>query len=153
MRQLVNSGISIALGLGIAGVVQAQQSPVDRAIKLRQSVMTLQGATLGGALGPMVQGRVPYDKAVFAENAHFLEMLAKRPWQAFSVAGSDQGNTRMKPEALKDVAKFKEFSDKLQMETTALAKAADGGNIDEIKRQFGVVGQTCKQCHDAFQKP
>ena len=38
----------------------------------------------------------------------------------------------------------------MAMEIANLNKVAQAGNLDDIKKQFGAVGQTCKACHDAF---
>ena len=42
---------------------------------------------------------------------------------------------------------------KLQEEVAKLNAAAKTGNLDAMKAAFGAVGQTCKGCHDSYQKP
>jgi cytochrome c556 len=125
------------------------QKPED-AVKYRKAVMTVMG-NHAGRLGAMANGRVPFDAKAAADSAALLESLSKLPWEAF-VAGTDKGETRAKPEIWTEQAKFKEGADKLQAETTKLSAAAKTGNLDSVKTAFGSVGQTCKACHDAYQK-
>ena len=61
-------------------------------------------------------------------------------------------DTRALPAIWTEQAKFKEGADKLQTETAKLSAAAKTGNLDSVKTAFGSVGQTCKACHDAYQK-
>jgi cytochrome c556 len=125
------------------------QKPED-AVKYRKAVMTVMG-NHAGRLGAMANGRVAYDPKAAADSAALLESLSKLPWEAF-VAGTDKGETRAKPEIWTEQAKFKEGADKLQVETAKLSAAAKTGNLDSVKTAFGSVGQTCKACHDAYQK-
>jgi cytochrome c556 len=112
--------------------------------------MTIMG-NHAGRLGAMANGRVAFDAKAAADSAALLESLSKLPWEAF-VAGTDKGETRAKPEIWTEQAKFKEGADKLQVETAKLSAAAKTGNLDSVKTAFGSVGQTCKACHDAYQK-
>lgn len=125
------------------------QKPED-AIKYRKSVMTVQAAHFG-RIGAMVNGRVPYDAKVVADNAAIVETMSKLPWSAFG-PGTDKGETRALPAIWTEQAKFKEGADKLQAEATKLTAAAKTGNLDAVKTAFGAVGQTCKACHDAYRK-
>jgi len=102
-------------------------------------------------VGAMVNGRVPFDAKVAAENAELVADLAKLPWPAFG-EGTDKGETRAKPEIWKESAKFKELSDKFQAETVKLQAAGKTGNLDAIKVAFGATGASCKACHDNFRK-
>ena len=70
------------------------QKPED-AIKYRKSVMTVQAAHFG-RIGAMVNGRVPYDAKVVADNAAIVETMSKLPWVAFG-PGTDKGETRALP--------------------------------------------------------
>ena len=125
------------------------QKPED-AIKYRKSVMTVQAAHFG-RIGAMVNGRVPYDAKVVADNAAIVETMSKLPWVAFG-PGTDKGETRALPAIWTEQAKFKEGADKMQSEVAKLSAASKTGNLDAVKTAFGAVGQTCKACHDDFQQ-
>lgn len=125
------------------------QKPED-AIKYRKSVMTIQ-ATHFGRIGAMVNGRVPFDAKIAADNAAIVETMSKLPWAAFG-PGTDKGETRALPAIWTEQAKFKDAGDKMQAEVAKLSAAAKTGNLDAIKTAFGAAGQSCKACHDDFQQ-
>jgi cytochrome c556 len=96
-----------------------------------------------------VQGRVPFDAKVAADNIAIAETMSHLPWAAFT-EGSDLGDTKAKPEIWRDSAKFKAAAEKMQGEMAKLAAASKTGSLDAIKAAFGPVGASCKACHDDF---
>jgi cytochrome c556 len=146
--------ITSALGLAAAMTAlpaAAQYRNADAAIKYRQSAMALQGNHMG-RLGAMVNGQVPFDAKVAAENIEISAVLNRLQFAAF-IDGSDKGNTRAKPEIWTEKDKFNAAIAKSQEDMLKLAAAGKTGNLDQIKAAFGTVGQSCKACHDAYQKP
>jgi cytochrome c556 len=125
------------------------QKPED-AVKYRKAAMTIMASHFG-RIGAMANGRAPFDAKTAADSAALVETMSRLPWEAFG-PGTDKGETRALPEIWTEPAKFKEGSDKLQAETAKLNAAAKTGNLDAIKTAFGAVGQSCKACHDAYQK-
>jgi len=139
-----------AIALTVALPASAQFRKPEDAIKYRQSVMTLQGHHVGRIFG-MANGRIPFDAKKAAEDAELLNSLSQLPWVAF-VEGTDKGNTNAKAEIWKEKAKFDQTASKLQEDVAKLNAVAKTGNLDQIKAAVGSVGQTCKSCHDNFQK-
>jgi cytochrome c556 len=130
-------------------VAHAQFAKPEDAIKYRQSAFSVLGNHFG-RLGAMVNGRVPYDAKIAADNAALVATLAKLPGGAFPV-GSESGlNTRAKPEIWKDNAKFAAAFDKMVDATGKLPAAA--GDPAALKTAFGAVGATCKACHDDYRR-
>ena len=127
----------------------AQFRKPEDAIKYRQSVMFTMATHFYSRLGPMVNGRVPFDAKAAAEHADVVAILAKLPWPAFG-PGTDLGNTDAKPAVWTEQAKFKEGHEKLVAETAKLAAAAKTGNLDTLKTAFASTAGTCKACHDSF---
>jgi cytochrome c556 len=128
---------------------QAQFAKPEDAIKYRQSAFSLMGAHFG-RMGAMVNGRVPFDAKVAADNAVLLVALSKLPGGAFP-AGSESGlNTRAKPEIWKDNAKFTAAYQKMVAEIGKLPAAA--GDAGTLKTAFGGAAATCKACHDDFRR-
>lgn len=128
---------------------QAQFAKPEDAIKYRQSAYSVMGNHFG-RLGAMVNGRVPYDAKIAADNAALVATLAKLPGNAFPV-GSETGlNTRAKPEIWKDTAKFTAAFEKMVDATSKLPAAA--GDPAALKTAFGAAGATCKACHDDFRR-
>jgi cytochrome c556 len=129
----------------------AQFAKPEDAIKYRQSAMALQGATLGRVFA-MANGRVPFDAKVAAENIEIIGMLNRLQFAAF-VEGSDKGNTRAKPEIWTQKDKWASLVARSQEDVAKLVAAGKTANLDQIKAAVGPVGQSCKACHDEFQKP
>jgi cytochrome c556 len=143
--------IAVAATLvALAAPASAQFAKPEDAIKYRQSALSVMG-THFGRVGAMVNGRVPFDAKIAAENADIVADMAKLPWAAFGAGTDKGGNTRAKPEIWTEQAKFKEYSDKMTAESTKLAAAAKTGNLDTLKTAFGATAATCKACHDAYQ--
>ena len=136
---------------GLTGIVSAQFSRPEDAIKYRKSVMFIIAQHFG-RLGDMVKGVKPYEQDKFSSNAALIENLSTLPWEAFLTAGSDKGDTTMKANVLKNTEEFKELSETYQQETIKLVSAAKSNDIDAIKRQFGNVAKSCKACHSKFRK-
>lgn len=136
--------------LGLTMSMTALAAKPEDAIKYRRGVMAAQGWNMGN-LAAMVKGEKPFDKAEFAQRAANLAALSKMAPEGFAVPGSDQGDTKAKPEAFTD-GKFKGGLDKLSAETAKLAQVAAGGDLAAIKPQFGEVAKLCKGCHDNYRK-
>ncbi|PUE35020.1 cytochrome c [Limnohabitans sp. Jir72] len=128
----------------------AQFAKPDDAIKYRKASYTVM-ATHFGRLGAMANGRMPYDAKLASENAELVVALAKLPWTAYG-EGTDNGETRAKPEVWKEAARFKDASDKMQAEIGKLNVAAKAGNVEALKAAFGPAAASCKACHDTFRK-
>jgi cytochrome c556 len=141
-----------ALGCGLLSALPAaaQFAKPEDAIKYRKAALTVMG-THFGRIGAMVNGRVPFDAKVAAENAELVLAMSKLPFDAFG-PGTDKGDTRAKPEIWAEMDKFKAGAGKLQEEATKLSLATKGGNLDAIKVAFGETGKSCKACHDAYRK-
>jgi len=137
-----------ALLVVAAAPASAQFAKPEDAVKYRKSALTVMG-THFGRLGAMVNGKVPFDAKVAAENADIVAAMSKLPWAAFG-EGTDGGDTKAKAEIWKESAKFKESSDKLVSEATKLAAAVKTGNPDALKTAFSATAGTCKSCHDTF---
>ena len=141
-----------ALALLAAGSAAAQYRNADAAIKYRQSAMTIQNNHMGRIFA-MTNGQVPFDAKAMNENIEIVSMLNSRVQFAAFIDGSDKGNTRAKPEIWTEKDKFNAAVAKSQDDVNKLVAAGKTGNLDQIKAAAGAVGQSCKACHDAYQKP
>jgi len=145
---------AIALGLVTALTAlpaAAQFRNADAAIKYRQSAMYLQNNHMA-RLFAMANGQVPFDAKIASEQIEIVSMLNRLQFAAF-IDGSDKGNTRAKPEIWTEKDKFAAAITKSQEDVLKLAAAGKTGNLEQIKAAAGAVGQSCKACHDAYQKP
>jgi len=149
MRKTI-SLLAATIAMGLVLPAQAQFAKPEDAVKYRKASFTVMSAHFG-RLGAMASGRAPYDAKAAAENAEIVATLGKLPWAAFG-DGTDKGETRAKPEIWKEAAKYKEASDKMQIEMAKLNTAAKAGNVDALKAAFGPAAASCKACHDNFRK-
>ena len=148
-KALLSAGLALMLGAGYSLTASAQVKP-ETLVKQRQSAMTLIGK-YWGPLGGMAQGKVPYDAAIVARNAGYLEALDKMPWDGFAASTKDVKSAAL-PAVFTDTAKFKEASDRLQSEVAKLVAVAKGGDEGAVKAQLGAVGKACGGCHETFRE-
>ena len=135
--------------LSTQGTALAQVKP-ETLVKQRQAVMTLHGKYMG-PLGRMAQGREPYNAAIAARNAGFLDVLSKMPWDGFDPSTKDV-KSRALPAVFSEPAKFKQAADRYQGEVAKLVAATKGGDEAAVKSAIGAVGKACAGCHDDFQQ-
>jgi cytochrome c556 len=140
----------LAGAIAVAGAAIAQPKP-ENFVKQRQSALNLLGWYFG-PLGAVAKGEKPFDKEDAVRRTTNLVALSKMPWEGF-VAGTEKvGNTKAMPAVWTNNAKFKELGGKMETEMATLAQLANAGDADGFKKQFGVVGGTCKACHDDFKE-
>ena len=147
MNPFVSTALVGLLGFTFSAATFAAK-PED-SIKYRQGVMAAQGWNMN-AMGAMVKGDKPYDKAEFLKRAENLSALNKMALEGFAIEGADKGESKAKPEVWTTMDKFKGGVDKVNAESTKLVQAAQSGDLSAIKAQFGEVGKVCKNCHDNF---
>ena len=146
-KKLVMIAVAAALGAGASFQAAAQPKP-DQLVKQRQSAMSLIGWYFG-PIGAMMRGDRPFDAAVVARNAGYLEVLSKMPAEGFHPSTKDE-KTRARPEVWADKPKFDKAMENMQAELAKFHQVAKGGDQGAIKAQFGAVGKSCAACHDDY---
>jgi cytochrome c556 len=149
MQRIFGWVISGAVVISLFGVAYAQFAKPEQAIAYRRATMTLIGDHFG-RIGAVVKGDKQYDPKETEQNATLIATLATLPWDAFTMADTDKGETHMKPEVLKDKEGFRKAADDVQMETAKLAEATAKGELSAVKSQFGATAKSCKACHDKY---
>ncbi len=140
--------LSTAITTVVTGAALAQAKPAD-AIAYRQGVYKIMGWNFG-PMAAMAQGKVPYDKATFARHAENVAKVAPMAYEGFG-AGTEAGApTKAKAEIWLMADDFKTKMNKMTDETAKLAAIAKTGSFDDIKKQFGATGASCKACHDDY---
>lgn len=140
MRKLV---IAIS-ALALAGSAALADPLADR-----KALMKANGAAVG-KIAPMVRGAQPFDAAVALEALKTLADDAQKMDPAVLwPAGSDTGDTKSSPNIWQDSAGFQAAIDKFKTDTAA-AVAAPPQDLDQLKAKFGVIGQNCAACHQAY---
>ena len=148
-KRLFSMGLALVLGASYSLTAFSQAKP-ETLVKQRQAAMTLQGK-YWGPLGGMAQGKVPYDAAVVARNAGYLEVLSKLPWDGFAPSTKDLKSAAL-PAVYTDTAKFKEAQDHLQSEVAKLVAVSKSGDEAAVKAQLGATGKACGGCHENFRE-
>lgn len=144
-----STSATFAALLGLVFSASTFAATPEDAIKYRQGVFAAQKWNMI-TMGEVVKGEKPYDKSDFAKRAENLVTLSKMFLEGFTYEGSDKGESKAKPEIWATMEKFKGGAEKLSAETAKLAQAAQGGDLNTIKTQFGDVQKACKGCHDNF---
>ena len=143
--------IVIAVGaFAMVGTAMAQPKP-EQYVKHRQSAFALMGWYFG-PMAAVAKGERPFNKEEATKASALVATMARLPFDSFVAGTENVGNTRALPTVWSDNAKFKDIATKLGVETEKLAQLAAAGDEAGFNKQFGVVGGTCKACHDDFQK-
>lgn len=135
--------------IGVAADVMAQARP-EVLVKQRQAAMTLQGKYYA-PIRAMAQGRAPYDAAVVARNAGYLDSLTRMAWDGFNPTTRDLKSGTL-PAAYSDAAKFKESQDQLIADAAKLLLLTKGGDEAAIKGQILAMDKACSGCHEVFRE-
>ena len=148
-KRLFSIGLALTLGAGYSLTAFSQAKPATL-VKQREAAMTLQGKYFG-PMAAMAQGKVPFNAAVVARNAGYLEALSHMPWDGFVPSTKDE-KSRALPAIYSDAAKFKAAQDTFQANVVKLVAASKGGDEAAIKAAIGAVGKACGSCHDDFRQ-
>ena len=146
-KQLIGATVGLTLAVGFIGTAFAQANPATL-VKQRQAAMSLQGKYFGPLFG-MGSGRAPYDAAIAARNAGYLETLSHMAWDGFNPSTANEKSNAL-PKIYEDAAGFKAAQDKFQAEATKLVAATKGGNEAAAKAAIGEIGKSCNGCHDTY---
>jgi cytochrome c556 len=150
LRAILTLGGVLMVG---AAAMQAQggESPTERAIEYRRGMMEVFSWNLS-AMGDVVKGEAPYDKAVFARHArdlaHATDLDLLKGFPEDSVNDESDAKDEIWLQWKEFAAKFR----KLQEESAKLAKVSAAGNLEKIKPQFKETAETCKACHKDYRK-
>jgi cytochrome c556 len=151
MKLVTKILVGAFLSTMVMSAAYAQFAKPDDAIRYRKAVMTLIAHHFG-RIGAVVKGKANYNAAQVTQEAQLIQRLSGLSWEAFMVAGSDKGDTTLKSSALKNQGKFMTAADAFEDEAATLLNAAEGGDLEEVKSQFGAVAKSCKDCHGKFRK-
>ena len=149
MKKLTQMMVVSVVLIAIICVVHAQFSRPEDAIKYRKAVMFLIAQHFG-RIAAVIKGQIPLDSDAVAQNAGLVETLAKLPWEAFAVPGTDEGQTELKSDAFAEPDRFNRAAGMLEAASSKLAGAAKQGKLDDIKAPFGDVAKSCQNCHQQF---
>lgn len=142
---------SLAVGLTVLYVAPAfSQVKPETLVRQRQAAMVLIGKYFG-PMNNMAQGKIPYDAAVVARNAAFVDTLSRMPWDGF-MASTKGEKSRALPAIYEQPDKFKQAADRFQSEASKLASMGKGADESGVRSQISAVNKACAACHDDFRE-
>lgn len=147
--KLIAVAVTLSLGAAVTAEAWAQEKP-ESYIRFRKATQTLSNWQMR-QMGAMVKGQQAFNAANATRAATVVATLAPVFASAFP-AGTDQGETRARPEIWSDPDKFKQAMDRYLAESTKLVEVARSANADAFRTQFGALAKSCDSCHDDFRK-
>lgn len=143
--------LAVVIGVMSAAVFAG---PTEDQIRFRQSAYSFVAWNCAKIKGQVVDHPETFNKDQVIAAASAIAATANSGLGALFGSGTDKGTgwkpTRLKPEFFQQSDDAKNAGVAFITEANALAKVAETGNIDDIKAQFGKLGETCKSCHDKF---
>jgi cytochrome c556 len=131
--------------------VHAEDDPNAKAVKYRQSVLTVMGGNFG-PLVAMARGNIPYDADAVALRGKRLHQMTLMMEEAFT---RDTSAADVDTAALDKIwSNWDDFTSKIaDVQAATLALSEDGtGGMDAFKTAFSNVGSACKGCHDNYKE-
>lgn len=144
MRIVKTVALTAAL-IGAATVVHASEADV----KYRQANMEVIGGHMHSIV-PILKGEVAH-KDQLAAHARGLAEAAKLAPAAFKVEAME-GKTTAKKDIWANWDKFEGGLNMMGEKATAVAAAADSGDMGAVGAAVQELGKTCKGCHDDFRE-
>lgn len=148
-KKFLTALTAVVVGGGVSFDALAQVKP-ETLVDQRVAAMRLQGKYFF-PLAAMAQGRAPYDAAVVARNAGYLDVLIRLAWDGFDPVTRDV-KSRALPEVYAEPAKFKAATDTMIAEMNKVVAAAKGGNEAAVKSAVADAAKACSGCHDTFRQ-
>ncbi|WP_020561346.1 c-type cytochrome [Thiofilum flexile] len=137
--------------LGLSSAVYAEESPAEAAVEYRQGAYTIT-KTHFGRMGAMVKGATEFNAGEFKKDAEVVAMMSQIVGRGFELKDSITDDSEAKPNIWTDPEGFKSKLEAFQVEAANLVKAADTGDMEQIKPVFGKVAETCKACHKEYRE-
>ena len=97
-------------------------------------------------LGAMAKGQRKFDPAVVKAEASTIQQRLEKAATLFP-PGSDEGETKARPEIWSDRATFERLMKDAQQAAHALQAVQDEA---AYRPALGALGKNCKDCHDKF---
>jgi len=133
----------------------ADEATTDMAAAVKDADLVIACVPVG-AMGAVAEAIGPHLKPgaivsdVGSTKGSIVAQMAPLAHEGFG-AGTDKGApTKAKAEIWTNAADFKAKMDKMVTETGKLGQMARTASLDDLKKQFGATGASCKACHDDY---
>ena len=147
MKPFAFAAAAAALSFTVAGAAADALQDREALMKERGGVMRI--------LGPIAQGKAPFDAAAVNSGLATLDANAQRAVAEVETLwpeGSDSGDTRALPAIWADFDAFKAANEEYAA-AAAAAAAAKPQDLAAFQAAFGPVAQGCGSCHETYRRP
>jgi cytochrome c556 len=151
MRSTLQCAICGMMLIAMGGLAFAKFTTTDDAIGYRKAVMTVIGEHFK-RVAAVITGQTPFNAKVLAQQTAVLCMMARLPWEAFLMPGSEDGNTTLKKTAMKEKDDFMSMARRFEALNVQFDEIVRNGDLDGANVQFTEVAQSCKTCHTIYRK-
>lgn len=133
-----------------ATTLTSAEMDVEDAIYYRQAGYGFMSWNMGKIKAQTIDESVPFNKDQMIAAANVIAAVANSGMGALYPAGSDKGDTKLKPEFFQNMDEVGKIARNFNLAANELAKVAQTGDKAAIANAFGEVGKTCKACHEKF---
>jgi len=119
-------------------------------LNYRQKLMKSMGAHMG-AIGDILKYKLPQQDHI-VNHARSLSLNSELIAEAFKKKIT-QGKTDATPKIWQEWQKFMEAAEKMGVESRALARVAQKGDLRASMMQVKKLGKSCGGCHKPYRKP
>jgi cytochrome c556 len=145
MRRLLFGTAAIAVVVSTGAVALT-----DDPITTRKKLMQANGAVFYGIANGMIKGEIPFNPVLAAAVIRTNNAVAYSFGDYFP-EGSDQGDTKARPEIWEEMAEFQQYLADFQAATDA-AREADPQTLEAFQAVIMDINDTCLQCHEDFRE-
>lgn len=142
--------IALSAVLALTACSEAIDTHPDQPVTKRRTVFKKFAHTFE-PIGTVARDSKDYNPREFKASALALKELATQPWTYFT-ADSNYPPTHAKPAVWLQAPEFKQAQQNYQAKVGQLVQAADGENLEVIRRAVTEVQYSCKTCHNQFRK-
>ncbi len=148
-RKTVLAAASAAVAFALAAAAHGSdvEPKLGDPVSLRQNMMEQAGASMG-AMGAIAKGEAEFDARVVEASLRTLHAVALGYAPMFP-EGSASETSEAGPAIWSDPDGFSAANAEF-IANTAKALAMKPQSADEMKQAMGVVGQSCKGCHEDY---
>jgi len=134
----------------------AEEMKAEDEITYRQSAMMFMRWNMGKIKDQVVTQPGNYDSNQVIAAAKAIEAVADSGigglFSERSKTGKGWKKTRVKPEFFSEPEQVREKADAFKKESVAMVKAAQSGDLDQMKGQFDSLFKACKACHKKYRE-
>lgn len=141
--------ISAATIFCFSSLTAIANTDTQEAIEYRQGIFKAFKWNFG-PMADMVRGKAEFNAEEFVKRAEKLQNLSNMPFEGF-IDGSYAGSNTL-PVIEQKWEDFVNKQNTFESAAEKLAKAANTGDMKQIRAAFGEAGKSCKSCHDQFRK-